>query len=293
MQKVSSSPLIAFGWLRAIIFFVCWMLVLGGVTLSFAYFLQKAGFPFDYKNMDSNHLLIQSFITIISALIPTWAFRKWVDRKSFASLGFQWKNFQHHGYTGLFVSLFILSAGTLLLMGFSNISYVGIDFTPVELVKLLVAMALVAVGEELVVRGYLLNNFMESFPKWVSLLITALLFSALHIFNASANWMSIVGIFTGGLLLGINYIFTKNLWYGILFHFAWNFFQGPILGYQVSGIEIESLLVHTTKGSPIWTGGAFGFEASVIACVLNLIVLAGLTVYYSKNNLQPQLVRNS
>jgi hypothetical protein len=71
------------------------------------------------------------------------------------------------------------------------------------------------------------------------------------------------------LLLGINYIFTKNLWFSFLLHVGWNFFEGPILGFHVSGVAFPSVLQAEPKGDLFITGGDFGLEG----CMLNTLLL--------------------
>lgn len=115
-------------------------------------------------------------------------------------------------------------------------------------------MALVAFAEELVFRGYILNNLLQSMNKWTALIISSLLFTLFHLSNPDISLLALLNIFLSGLMLGINYIFTKNLWFAILLHFSWNFYEGPILGYKVSGLTLESLLQQELTGNPILTG---------------------------------------
>ena len=54
-------------------------------------------------------------------------------------------------------------------------------------------------------------------------------------------------------------------------HWAWNFVQGNIFGFEVSGGDAgKALLQATVIGPDILTGGSFGAEASVITVVLGL-----------------------
>jgi CAAX protease family protein len=70
------------------------------------------------------------------------------------------------------------------------------------------------------------------------------------------------------LALGITYVHTKNLWFPIFLHISWNYFQGPILGFEVSGMNIKSLINHDLLGSDLITGGKFGFEGSILLSFL-------------------------
>jgi hypothetical protein len=59
------------------------------------------------------------------------------------------------------------------------------------------------------------------------------------------------------------------------------FFQGPIFGFQVSGMETDKLINHTLSGK-IWiTGGVFGPEAGII--VVPVVIFAiGIVYLYTK-----------
>ncbi|HLY72355.1 MAG TPA: CPBP family intramembrane glutamic endopeptidase, partial [Puia sp.] len=143
-------------------------------------------------------------------------------------------------------------------------------------------LVIIAFIEEIVFRGYILNNLMQSFNKWIALLISASLFALAHSLNPGSNLLSVGGLFLAGILLGINYIYTKNLWFAIFFHLGWNFLQGPVLGYKVSGINLPALLEQEIKGDPSITGGDFGFEASMINILLLLIAISVLYFIYEK-----------
>ncbi|MES2647855.1 MAG: type II CAAX endopeptidase family protein [Bacteroidota bacterium] len=276
------TPLIRQGWLRVIIFLITWLLIQAGI-INMLYNLVLPSIQNGNDTDPGLKLLLASFLSFLFTVPAVLLFRKLIDRKSFISLGFHWKRNSTHAITGFLSALFIMSAGTLLLLLTGNIYFIAIDFYWQDFMLYLLIMLLVAIAEELVIRGYILNNLMESFPKWTSLIISATLFAAIHFLNPGFTWLSMLGIFVGGILIGLNYIYTKNLWFGIFFHFAWNFFQGPILGYQVSGLETESLMAQNING-PIWlTGGPFGFESSVVACFFILVVLGYLALYYKKN----------
>ena len=55
-------------------------------------------------------------------------------------------------------------------------------------------------------------------------------------------------------------------------HLTWNFFQGPVFGFEVSGIEAESIINQSVSGSDLLTGGAFGFEGSLL-CTFAIVLM--------------------
>jgi membrane protease YdiL (CAAX protease family) len=278
-----NMPLIKKGWLRAVVFLIIWFLLQAGL-LKIVYDLMKPLVtPGGGQPDPALKLLLLAFLSFAFNIPAVVVFRRLVDRKSIQSLGFEWDHHRQHALTGLLVSVFILCSGTLVLQATGYLHFIELAFYPKDLMLYILVMLLIAVSEETVVRGYILNNLLESFPKWISLLISAGLFAALHWFNPGFSWLSMVGIFIGGLLLGLNYIYTKNLWFGIFLHFGWNFLQGPLLGYEVSGYETDSLLVQSLNGPRWLTGGTFGFESSLLSSLLIIPVVVFLSFYYRKN----------
>jgi membrane protease YdiL (CAAX protease family) len=170
--------------------------------------------------------------------------------------------------------------------------FTGIALEPEKLLTGLLLFIIVSFTEEIAFRGYILHNLMQSMNKWYALVLSSIPFALVHIQNpgvAEANYIPIIYIFFAGLLLGINYLYTKNLWFGIALHFSWNFFQGPILGYDVSGFSSAALLQQTQKGPALLTGGEFGFEGSVLCLALSVLAIFLLSSYYSKQQ-QPTTV---
>ena len=279
-----NNSLIRQGWLRVLIFLIVWVMLQLGITNMLYSLLKPFGQNASQHTDPGLNLLIIALIGFATSVPAVLIFRKLIDRQTIASLGFNWEKNIQHAWSGFFSALFILSAGALILLAAGNLHFIDFDFYPEDLMLYVLVMLLVAFTEELVIRGYILNNLLDSFPKWIALLISATLFALFHFLNPEFNWLSLVGIFVGGLLIGLNYIYTKNLWFGIFFHFAWNYFQGPVFGFKVSGLETDSMLVQNIKGPVWWTGGPFGFEASLLACLLIIVVAVYLAIYYKRMN---------
>jgi membrane protease YdiL (CAAX protease family) len=139
----------------------------------------------------------------------------------------------------------------------------------------------VAIFEEILIRGIIFRIMEEKLGSYISLLISAIIFGALHLANPNSTIISALCVgMEAGILLGVSYIYSRNLWFPIAIHFAWNFVQSGIFGAITSGNEKSSSLL-TTKitGIPIITGGEFGPEGTIQAiafCILASFILLQL-----------------
>lgn len=142
-------------------------------------------------------------------------------------------------------------------------------------------MACVAVCEELVFRGVLVRIIAERFGGWVSLIVSSLLFGAMHLGNSNATLLAGLSIaLTGGLLMGAAYLATRSLWLPIGIHFAWNAVGAGVFGVSTSGTDQEHSLYRTTlSGSEMLTGGEFGPEASLVTIAVLAVPTLALLAY--------------
>lgn len=288
MNEITArQPLIKQGWLRVLLFCIAYLVltILMAVPVSALVLLIhkdeiKQGAKIE-ELMNGDYLWISILIALIVSIIVVFIFRKFIDRKNVLSLGFRIPN-QADAWTGFFLAPAMLGIGTLILYLSKHLRWTDITFSGRSLFFELGLMLFVAIYEEVVFRGYILSNLMESFNKWIALLLSALLFTLFHIINPGIGFIPMLNIFLAGILLGINYIYTKNLWFAILFHLAWNFFQGPVLGYKVSGVNLATLLQTELNGDLLLTGGDFGFEGSVLDLALSVIAIIVLYQVYQK-----------
>jgi len=151
--------------------------------------------------------------------------------------------------------------------------------TATALPAALLMALLAAVGEEVVFRGVLFRLLEGGLGTTAALILTAVLFGALHAGNPGASYLSTLAVgLEAGVLLATAYAWSRSLWLVIGLHFAWNFTEGGLFGAAVSGTPTHGLLMVTLSrtASDAVTGGAFGPEASVIAVV---ICLAAATAF--------------
>lgn len=226
----------------------------------------------------------------LAVVVTAFGMRRFVDRRSLESLGLwpigRWSRLLLLGAcfgAGMQAIVFVVE-----MLG-GNIR--AISFGPVGSdVRLLTAALGVFIAggilEELCFRGYLLQNFWESFGLVPAIITSSLLFAALHLGNPSAlasPLPTLAGLLVFALWACCSLLWTKSLWLALGAHIAWNLFEGPVFGFPVSGLLMpgRTVVMHQTFGPSWLTGGAFGPEAglsSLLAVALGLAVLRWLYV---------------
>jgi membrane protease YdiL (CAAX protease family) len=132
--------------------------------------------------------------------------------------------------------------------------------------------------EELLSRGYHLQTITSGTNLFWGVTISSAVFGLLHLGNPNATWVSALGIFFAGLFFAFGYLRSRQLWLPMGMHLGWNFFEGVVFGFPVSGLDIYPLTRIDVHGPELWTGGAFGPEAGLI--VLPALLLGVLFVYF-------------
>lgn len=183
---------------------------------------------------------------------------------------------------GVAVLLYVVGFGTSLLMG--TVEIASVQWVPRDLLGTLLFFLLVAVTEEVMLRGFVLGRMLSAgMNRFVALFLSSALFSAMHLFNPNFALLPFVNILLAGCLLGASFLYTRNLCFPVVLHWFWNWLQGPVLGYEVSGMDSgETLLTLRLTGSDLLTGGSFGFEGSLLCTVLLVVGTLAIVAYYER-----------
>lgn len=235
-------------------------------------------------NLNPTEELIVLAFDLLSTFLVCWLFMRFVNKEQFIELGFQIKNRLKDFLAGFFIGLTIMFLGYSLLIYFEEITFISVNFDSKELIKSILLFTIVAIGEEILFRGYILKNLMSSFNNFLALISSSILFSLIHAFNPNIDLLSLFTIFLAGITLGLSYIYTKNLWFPIALHLSWNLFQA-LLGFNVSGQESYSIIEFNINEANVLNGGAFGFEGSYLSIIAELLTIIGIWLYYNKSKL--------
>ncbi len=284
MSENASIPLIKWTWLRTLIYLV-FALASGALFQLIAVVILIFFTDLDFAQLANTpkgeiaqaigmiNFTIMSFAGFLGMFLFTWGYRKIIDRKNLISIGLSFSGYKRDFFKGMDWGMAAITSGFIVFFSAGLLKIENIHFNPAQLFISFVLFAVVALNEEMMIRGYILGNLSESYNSYAALIISSFLFMALHMANAHLSLIALLNLFLAGILLGIYYIFKRNLWFPIGLHLTWNFFQGPIYGFEVSGIKTESIVQSSLKGNEYLTGGKFGFEGSFIATIVILIMI--------------------
>lgn len=150
-----------------------------------------------------------------------------------------------------------------------------------SIILAILILMIIAIQEEIFFRSFLINSLHFKFNEKISILISAVTFSLLHLGNASSSMLSTTTTFLAGILLGLMYLRTMNLWYPIFFHFFWNFGQALLLNSNISGVASNISLFNYEKMDlpKFLTGGFYGFENTIASILILLVLIFAVSKY--------------
>ncbi len=270
------------GWQRVLLLIIPYLFVVG-LFQYLGTIVAGVDFTNDIANISSMQHLITSFFNLIGTFLILFLFMKFIDKEKFINLGFHTSGKSKEFIFGILLGALIMGASYLFLEALEEISFTKIIVSYKDIGISIFVFSIVAIVEEVLLRGYILRNLMISFNRYFALVISSLLFSLMHGFNPNVDMFSLFGLFLAGLVLGISYIHTRNLWFPIALHLSWNLFQ-TLFGFNVSGQDFYSLIEFTISENNLLNGGAFGFEGSILSIIIEVALILSIGIYYIKKN---------
>ncbi len=278
------EPRLRAGWrliLQTILLIV--LSLCAGIPLGILFYIPGIELP------DGLLLGINQVVEIFAITLSIFLARRFLDKRSFSSLGLKLDKWTVLDiFAGIVITFFMMGFIYLIEWGLGWLTFDGFAWETDDLLTvlggtlgMLVVFIFVGWNEELLSRGYHLQTLASGLNLFWGVMISSAVFGLLHLGNPNATWTSAAGIFFAGLFLAYGYLTTKQLWLPIGLHIGWNFFEGVVFGFPVSGLDIYRLTRITVSGPELWTGGAFGPEAGLVV-LPGLLLGAALIFAYSR-----------
>ncbi|SHE38064.1 hypothetical protein SAMN05444392_101248 [Seinonella peptonophila] len=208
------------------------------------------------------------------------------EHKHGGSLGFRDGKWLKNVSIGLIFGMVSITIIFLILFSIEQIAVTKVQLNTWPYFFLyLFLFSIVAIQEELFIRGYIMSMFNRYYNNsWVAIIVSSLCFAFLHSQNPGifTSPFPMINIFLAGILLGVMRSYSKSIWMAVGFHLTWNHFQGVVYGFHVSGTPIPSILVSKEKGHIMLNGGSFGIEGSAVTTLLFMVSICLVVFTYRK-----------
>lgn len=220
------------------------------------------------------------FITLI-----VFARVKFREKRSISSIGLKKEGFFKKYFIGFGIGILMFSI-VVLLLSISGHTVVNNSSVSPSGILALGGVLIVIPGwmiqsatEEILSRGWFMNVLGARYNVAVGLIVSSAFFGIMHFANSNLSILAIINIVLVGLFLGLYVIKTNDLWGVCGLHAAWNWTQGNVFGFEVSGQKVTagSLIHLKLTGAEWFTGGSFGPEAGVAT---SIILSIGIIIVY-------------
>lgn len=223
--------------------------------------------------------LICSFGTTI-LIFFIWV--RFIEKRKIKTMGFCKENAFKNYFKGFSIGILMMGLVVVILviLGCIKFEYQSINILPSILI-LLCGWIIQGASEEIMVRGWLLPVIGARHNVLLGIFISSSFFAALHLLNPSITKLPIINLILFGIFAALYTMNEENLWGICGFHSAWNFAQGNLFGFKVSGISPSggSLFNIELLKSDILTGGLFGPEGGL---VVSTVLSIGIIVLFYK-----------
>jgi len=228
-------------------------------------------------------VLASTAFMIVGALLYCKLFEK---RKAY-TLGFTARSFLTEYLMGIVIGAVMITLPLVvcLLTGSVTLTLTeNADYLMIGLFFL--AFLIQGMAEEALFRGYLMTSLARKLKVWPAILISATFFALFHLGNASFSFIAFVNIFLFGVFAGVFMLKRGSIWAVGAIHAIWNFCQGNVFGFNVSGIVKFDSVFTSTQSSVgyILHGGNFGLEGGLGVTILLLIALLGALLIPTKKS---------
>ncbi len=217
-------------------------------------------------------LLVTSILLNVLLKHPPKSIKVWFSRSDMIQLA-----------AGLFAGGSAMSIVFFVLLLTKNARV--ISWSPnlsIAALSYLFVFVLVGLAEEFCYRGFVVTALGSFENKYAVILLSSIVFAAIHSSNAEFNLLAFFNITLIGGFLAYAFIESGSLWFPVGFHIFWNYFQGTVYGVNVSGVAIPSIFTAEYESYNLLNGGLFGPEGGLVVTVINLLLLL-FTRWYFKN----------
>jgi uncharacterized protein len=256
---------------KIILFFILWgvLIVPFVVPLNSALAIWKQTSPIGIR-------IYNDSFSLLTILLATWILTRFLDRRSFGTIGLSFDNIIKYFLTGWGIGILWLGGSLGIAWIFGWVSTVPpVGFIWLVFAGTAISMFFNVIAQELLLCGFILQTIRRESNTMTAIIVSSILFSGYHFGAFKGEILPAINVFGAGLLFCLAYIKTGSLWFPIFIHFTWDVLVGPLLGMTESGrIDLGAgWKMVIVKGPALFTGGNFGLEGGLIVTFTLVIVI--------------------
>ena len=235
--------------------------------------------------LESAILLIFTFGPIF---LIVWGWIFLFEKRAPWTIGLERRYALRNYLRGLLIGLAMFGAATGILAALGYVAFEQGDPRKQGIAALGSVLIILAgwvvqgAAEETLVRGWLLPVIGSRYTAAAGVLLSSALFAALHLRNPGISPVAVLNLFLFGVFASLFALREGGLWGIFGIHAAWNWAQGNLLGFEVSGNPVSSTLINLMEVGPdSITGGVFGPEGGL--AVTAVLLISGALLFLVKN----------
>ena len=209
----------------------------------------------------------------VGSLAAVVIVHKLIFQRNLHFSGFSAKRILGEFGIGVGWSAVAIGSGFCILLIINMLDIVEIDFNVYLFFGFIFLFIVQSAFEELVCRSFLLSTVAHRFNILIGLVVSSIFFGLMHWSNDHMSILIIINLVLAGFFLGMMYLRYRSIWAATGLHAGWNFLQGSFFGFEVSGVDVYSVIDSEEVGPDILTGGSFGFEGSILATFIMMAVM--------------------
>jgi len=227
-------------------------------------------------------MFLQEVVMIITPIIA-W---KYIMKRPLSNMGLDsFKNHSKELLVGLLFGIISISVvfGALVLSKNAVVE----SWTPhfsADTIIYLVLFILVGFAEEIYGRGFIMSALRQTRNVPVVIIVSSVIFAILHSTNSGIGIIPYINLTLVGVLFAYMYLKSGNIWMSIGYHITWNYFQGNVFGFKVSGTNTTGIITTSNKINNIFNGGEFGPEGGLFVTAILLLGFLFVKKFYENKS---------
>ena len=229
-------------------------------------------------------LRIANLLTKFYIIIIAFIFTKYIDKRDSDFLGIKFEKYRSlklllSGCLIVSLQLFFIDTCSYYL-GFVEDGIISFSAKSIfiGIIVYLVHTFFTGLSEEMLFRGYILGNLLEKYSEFKAIIISSIVFTAIHV-SSVLKLVDYIDIFLMGLILAYFYVITKSLYLSVGLHFFSDFIQEEIFMVQNTSSNPYSLMSFNTSNNLILGNVNLGPKIEFLFVITEIIILFFIYLY--------------